>query len=313
MVDSSLPGAAALARGLLILARSGRSGALTIHASRATAKVGVRDGRVVAMRIDPDDGDSLGAALRRMGAWDEERAKRAGAPPLGTPVGTWGIAVGATSAAAVSCALRQQLRRRIDRLFALEPHELSLSSGSCDVGVPQIAEPPTSAELIVSALRERVQDEPLLTVRRRLGDGMLVLTPIGKELLASAVLWPEEQAMVPLLTAGASVDAVVAATSGSPRAQRTLYALRMIGACGPPEPREGYAVLLRKKRQLERGARPAELLEVAPGSRGPNTRRALRRLASVVHPDRYGDAPDAIRAASHEVMTAIVRAQRDLG
>lgn len=312
-MESHLVGAAALTRGLLILARSGQSGALAIVSDRARARVGVQNGRVLAMRIDADEEDTLGATLRAMGAWDEERARRAGPIPLGATVGAWGIEVGATTRAAVSCALRQQLRRRLGRLFAHDPVELRLVSGSCDVGVPSIEEPPTTAELIVSALRERVSEEPLVAIRRRLGDGLLVLTPIGRELLAGAVLWPEEQAMVPALREGASVDALLETVRGSGRALRMLFALRSIGACEPPAPREGYALLLRKTRQLRSGARASELLDLPRGAHGARARQAMRRIASSVHPDRFDDAPVAIKRASHEVMSAIVRAQRDLG
>ncbi len=304
-----LPGAAALARGLLVLARSGKSGVLSVVGEKVTARVGVRAGRVVAMRVAPDDGDSLGEELRRSGSWNETCA--AGGPPPGVPVGAWAVSVGASSEAAVSHALRRQLRRRVVRLFALDPLELRLSPGSADLGVCELIEPPTSAELIVSALRDRVADEPLTLVRKRLGDGLLVLTPLGSELLEGAALWPDEHAMVPLLERGASVDAIVSAARGSARAQRTLYALRTLGACGPPEPREGYAVLLRKARQVRRGARPTELLDLPAGARNEDARRALRRLATAVHPDRFGrDAPDAIKSTSHEVMAALLRAQR---
>lgn len=295
-----------------MLARSGQQGVLSVLGEHVTARVGVRDGRVVALKVTPDDGDTLGDALRRMGAWDETKARAAGAPPPGMPLGRWGVSIGATDESALSHALRQQLRRRIARLFALDPPELRLRAGSCDVGVEEIAEPPTNAELIVSALREQVADEPLLAVRRRLGDGLLVLTPLGKELLESAVLWPDEQVMLPLLERGASVDALLSAARGSARSLRTLYALRMLGACGPPAPREGYAVLLRKTRQLRRGARAAELLDLPAHAHGLDARRALRRLAHAVHPDRFGEAPPAIQAASHDVMSALVRAQREL-
>ena len=121
------------------------------------------------------------------------------------------------------------------------------------------------------------------------------------------------QAMLPLLESGASVDVLVAASQGSARAQRTLYALRMIDACGSPEPREGYAMLLRKTRQLKRAARAAELLELAPGAQQGDARKALRKLARAVHPDRFGtNAPAAIRSASQQVMSALNRASHDL-
>ncbi|HJL15410.1 MAG TPA: hypothetical protein RMH99_07145, partial [Sandaracinaceae bacterium LLY-WYZ-13_1] len=231
----------------------------------------------------------------------------------GEPFGRWAVRVGATDASALSHALRKQLRRRIQRLFALDPPELRLGAGRVEVGVPALAEPPTSAELILSALRDGVSDVPLWAVRRRLGDGMLVSTSLGRELLERAVLWPDEQVLVPLLDTGASVDTLVHVARGSARAQRTLYALRMVGACGPPEPRRGYAMLLKKTRQLRRAARAAELLELPEGAREADARRALRRLARTVHPDRFGEeVPVAIRAASHEVMSALVRAQHEV-
>jgi hypothetical protein len=279
-----------------------------------TARVGVREGRVVAMRVDPDDHDSIGEALRELDAWDEKRARRAGPRPPGETVGQWGVRVGATSEAAVSLALRKQLQRRMARLFALDPPELRLAAGSWEVGVPALAEPPTTAELIVSSLRERVARDPLIALRRRLGDGLLVLTPLGVELLDGAVLWPDEQVMIPHLERGASVDVLISASQGSARALRTLHALHVVGACSAPEPRRGYAMLLKKTRQIRRAARAAELLELEPGGTTDEARRALRRLACAVHPDRFGtDAPVAIRSASHQVMSALVRAQHDIG
>lgn len=89
----ALPGASALARGLLVLARSGRSGVLDVIGEHVRARIGVREGRVVAMRVVPDDGDSLGAELRRSGAWDEARARAAGSPPPGTPLGEWALSL----------------------------------------------------------------------------------------------------------------------------------------------------------------------------------------------------------------------------
>ena len=277
-----MPGAPALVRGLLVLARSGRSGVLTVCSDEVTARVGVRDGRVVAMKVEPDDGDTLGDALRRMGAWDDQVAGHDGPPDPREPLGRWGVRIGATTQEAVSHALRKQLQRRIVRLLGLDPPELRLVAGKSEVGVPELSEPPTTAELIVGALRDGAADEPLWSVRRRLGDGMLVLTSLGAELLADAVLWPEEQAMVPVLEKGATVDTLVHVARGSARAQRTLYALRVIGACGPPEPRQGYATLLRKTRQLRKAARAAELLELPQGSGRDDARRALRKLARAV-------------------------------
>ena len=305
-----MPGAAALARGLCVLARAGRSGVLDVCAARMQAKIGVREGRVVAMRVLPDDGDFLGDSLRRMGAWDE---RIFGLPDPGEPVGRWALRVGATSAPAVSLALRKQLQRRMARLLGVDPPEMRLTPGASEVGVPALDEPPQTAELIVGALRDRAAEVPLLWARRRVGETLLVLTPLGKELVTDAVLWPDEAAMVGMLEHGAPPDVLLAATGGSSRALRLLYALRQVGGCAPPELRSGYATLLRKTRQVRAAARAAELLELPGGAPPQEARRALRKLAAAVHPDRFGTtAPAAIRSASHEVMSALVRAQNDL-
>lgn len=305
-----MPGAAALVRGLLVLARSEESGVLSVESNLARARVGVRRGRVVALRVEPSDGDFLGSALRRMGAWDERVVE---APSAAEPVGRWGARVGATTAPAVSLALRKQLQRRVVRLFGIDPPELRLTVGSADVGVWELDEPPETRELLVGAMRERVAGTALLTARRRLGDGIHVLTPLGRDLLDGAVLWPDERSMLPTLERGGTTSSLIAVSRGSARAQRLLYALRCVGACAPPEPRTGYATLLRKTRQVRTAVRAAELLDLPDGARGPDARRALRKLAAAVHPDRFGTtAPVAIRNASHEVMTALLRAQHDL-
>jgi len=270
---------------------------LAVHTPKAQAQIAVKGGRVVAMKVTPEDGDFLGDALRRMGVWDDRVHDD---PPNGEPVGRWAARVGATSEAAVSHALRKQLQRRMGRLLGIDPPELRLSAGRTEIGVPELAEPPQTAELIVAAMRDRSADVSLFTARRRLGDGVLVLTPLGKELIEGAVLWPDEAAMVPLLERGVPVDALRSASQGSSRAMRTLFALRQVGACAAPEPRQGYATLLRKTRQLRRAARAAELLDLPAGAQSDEARRALRKLAAAVHPDRFGtSAPAAIRSASH--------------
>ncbi|MFK7988259.1 MAG: DUF4388 domain-containing protein [Sandaracinaceae bacterium] len=308
----SLPGAASLVRGLLVLARSGQSGILEVRVAARLARLGVREGRVVALRIEPDDGDALGDALRSAGDWNEAVA-RGSSPRPGEPMGSWAVRVGAVSPQALSLALRRQLQRRLSRLLALGPPELRFAPGPWDVGWPAIDEAPTTEALVMGALRERVADLPLWLVRRRLGDGMLVLTPLGQELLEGAVLWPDEQALRPLLKQGASIDALIAVSRGSPRAQRALHAWKVVGACAAPSPRRGYATLLRKTRQLRRRARGAELLDLPVNARPEAARRALRRLARSVHPDRFDGASPAIRAVSHEVMSALVNAQNELG
>lgn len=283
---------------------------LTAQTEDTTARIGVRDGRVVALTVSPDDGDAIGDALRRMGAWDEVAAESGEVPLDDEPFGLWAARVGVTDPRAVSHALRKQMLRRTARLFAKEVPDLRLRAGSSDLGVPALDEPPTTSQLLMSALRKRMEDVPLITVRHKLGSGMLVLSPLGKDLLEDAALWPDEQAVVTLLERGAPVDELVKAADGSTRAQRTLYGLRLVGGCAPPTSRRGYALLLRKSRELEQRAKARELLELPPRASPRERSRALRRLARELHPDRFGGDPDAaIQAASHRVMSALHRAR----
>ena len=301
-------GAAAIARALLVLGRAGASGVLTVDCESVRADLGVRAGQVVSSRMPSEPGESLGEILRAMGAWQGESG-----PLPHERLGEWALRVGVTDEPALSAALRRQLRMRLCRLFGLGPVELRLRTGSPDVGLPELREPVAAGELIMNALRERVEDVPALLARKRLGDGVLVSTGLGRELLAEATLWPEEQAMVSGLERGATVEELLRAAAHRPRAIRALLALRQVGACAPPSPRAAFTTLLRKKRQLRGSHEARALLDLPPSAGTHEARGALRRLASAVHPDRFGpESPAAIRAASNEVMRAIVQAQQRL-
>jgi hypothetical protein len=119
--------------------------------------------------------------------------------------------------------------------------------------------------------------------------------------------------MTPLLQVGAAVDVILSRGGHGTRAIRALLALELLGAVAPPRPGQGYSVLLRKQRQLRRNADARALLELGPRATPAEAKRALRRLAHVLHPDRFGDAEaPAIRKASTEIMTALVDAERSL-
>jgi hypothetical protein len=97
---------------------------------------------------------------------------------------------------------------------------------------------------------------------------------------------------------------------------RTWCALRAFGAIVTrPETRIHYTLLLRKRAQLRRRANARELLDLPLGAHVSEDapRRALRRLALHLHPDRLGpDAPESARALSTEVMQALTRAASSL-
>ena len=72
-----------------------------------------------------------------------------------------------------------------------------------------------------------------------------------------------------------------------------------------------YTLLLRKHRQLRTRADAHALLELLPSAGAADARRALRRLASRLHPDALGpSAPPELRALSSELMCALVQAER---
>ncbi len=305
----------ALARALLALSRAGATGALDVFARGRAAVIAFEAGVPTSIALSGEEDPCLGDSLLRDGAIDT--ASHLAALERGGPsgkIGAWLVASGATTEAALEGALDAQLRRRLARVFAWEGTDLAFRAGDA----AEVAEAPQrtgarrSAEaLVLDAMRTALEPEPLVVVRKRLGDGLLVLTPLGRQLLAGADLVDEERAFAPLLERGASVDALLGAASGRSRALRGLLALRLLGAVAPPSPGgRAYRLLLRKRRQIRMAADPTSLLDIPRGSRPAEARRALRKLAKDVHPDRFQDsAHPALREASAEVLAALVAAE----
>jgi hypothetical protein len=306
-----LPGATRLARALLALSRSAATGVLTVDARGARGHLAIQEGTPRAVALDGDGGDLLGDLLAREGALDPRVhawAMVQGMPDV--PVGRWLVAVGATTAPAVAHALRVQLRKRVRRMFQWEGAEFRFQHGAPDVGAELLDEALPVGDLVLGVMRDAVADVALEQARRELGDGMLTLTALGSSLIEGAALWPAEAAMVPLLRRGVHAHVALAVAANSPRGLRTLYALKLLHAVAPPGHGEPvYPLLLRKQRQVRKHAGPEALLDLAPGAAPEEARRALRRLAGTLHPDRFDSTAPAVRAASSEVMTALVSAE----
>jgi len=310
-----LPGAVALARALLTLTRSRVTGVLEVRGEHASARLAIVEGTPRAAALRPCDDETLGDVLTRRGALDQgahARALRQGLP-VG-PVGDWLVATGSATRTAVDRALRDQLTRRIAQLFAWHDAEFRFRSGSADVGLPALGDASPTQDVVLAAIRDVVAEIPAMRARRRLGDGVLVLTRLGEMVVQDAALRFEEAAMLPVLRRGAPVDVVLATAGATAAAIRALYAFKLLAAASPPAAAgRAYGVLLRKQRQIRRaaGGHDLDLLDLPPGARPREARRALRRLAHVVHPDRFGDGEvAAVRTASREVMTALVQAER---
>jgi hypothetical protein len=259
-----------------------------------------------------DDDETLGDVLARRGALDREAHAAALriAPPIG-PVGQWLVAVGAAERDAVEGALGEQLSRRVVGILGWPSVEMRFRAGLADVGVAHVARAREPADLVLSALREAAASVPALVARKRLGFGVVLLSRLGRALVEAATLTDEERAMLPLLERGAPVDVVLAAAGASPRAIRSLFALFQLSAVAAPTDGRRYSMLLRKQRQLRHAEGATSLLDLPHDADAPAARRALRRLARDVHPDRFdSEAEPAVQKASREVMAALVAAEK---
>lgn len=315
--------ATVLARALLALARAGATGSLDVLARGRSAEVAFEAGFPAFIALRGEEDPCLGDSLFREGAFDTERHLTALAQggPVGR-VGAWLVESGATTEEALAQALEAQVRRRLSRLLSWEGIDLAFRAAPPGAGGARVEPPPPGPKrprrvaetLVLEAMRTALAPLPLVLVRRRLGDGLLVLTPLGKQLLGPAELLPEERAFAPLLERGAPVDELLGAAGGRSKALRGLLALRLLGAAAPPSPGgKAYRLLLRKQRQIRMAADPRSLLELPVDSGPAQARRALRRFAKDVHPDRFGGvAHPALREASAEVLVALVAAEARL-
>lgn len=313
----SLPAATSFARALLVLARARATGVLTVHGPGGDARLSLADGGPQALAVDDGDRHTLGDLLVAEGALDHEAHRRAlDAGPPTIPIGHWLVRHGVASAPAVAHALRRQQRRRVAALLARPAFDFRFAAGSPAIGLEPLEEPVDVADLVLGGMRELAAGAGPARLGRDLGRGSLRLTALGERLLDRATLWPEEAALAQLLRCGrpVEVDDLLGAASHRPRALQALWALRLLHGVAPPGPDAvAYPLLLRKRRQLRARAGSSALLDLPESARGADARRALRRLAGRLHPDRFdADTPAPIRRASSEVMSALVAAEADL-
>jgi hypothetical protein len=307
-----LPGASALARALLSLSRGRATGVLEVVADIRLGRLAIRDGHTIAATVSEPDAECLGDLLVRRGVLDPLRHREAldVSEPVG-PVGAWLVREGLISEGDLRDGLFTQLRARVRRIFEWDQAEFRFTATAPEVGVPSLDVPLPTQDLVLDAMRAQVAPMPLVLVRRRLGHGLYVLTSLGEEVVRDATLEREEAAMLPLLRAGASVDSLLAAAGGHARAHRGLLALKLLGAASAPATGTSFGLLLRKHREVARSASSRALLDLDGGADPSTARRALRKLARDLHPDRF-DADPSMQRASSEVLKALVRAEADL-
>jgi len=294
----ALRAAVPLARALLSLAYAKRSGVLYVQAGYRRAAVEISDGAVASLQ--GVDGELLGDALMREGELDAGRhgAALSEAEPEG-PVGHWLVAVGAASREAVDRALVAQLERRLASLLRFAGASLRFAESTGDgppVSQLRAAVAPSVWRGLLSLTGELTQDD-----RAQLaGEGGLRLTRAGAQFAGA------------LHGAGCllDIDSMLRRKPGQESARAVMRALGF--AVDGRVDADAFSLLLRKQREIRRHASAEVLLDLPPSSGPEQARRALRRLAQKLHPDRFSGEVPALRAVSAEVMRALFRAEETL-
>lgn len=296
--------ASPVSRTLLALERSSASGELRLLAREGRARFRLVEGRVVRIDVesagDEPDTSRLGPILVRHGV--VTRAVLEAAVASSDALGASLLSAKACSEGALGYALRAQLKARFRRVTSWGMARVHWTRGR--PSLPGLLLPMSGAELVLDSLRAHARERSLLCLVGALGTQTMQLTAAG-ESLARAPLWPDEIIALDALRAGANAERILERTRHSERVMGLVAGLKHIEAISP---RSGAPVLplLGKIRQVRR-ARPAhELLHVSRDAAPEQARRALRRWAVSLHPDRFGaDCPAGLRRASHEVMGAL--------
>jgi hypothetical protein len=295
----------------MVLERARASGELAASAHEGRARIVVRDGRVIAIDAPTVSAPRLGRLLADQGIATDALEHAACARERGVRVGDAMVRAGLAGRGAISIALRSQLRTRMAEIARWGAVDLQLERR---VPAPAVhAEPIAVGALMIGAMRGAVADESVASIATRLGGEALVLTPLGHALIDGAALWPDEESICRALRRGATLDVLVGASQGSPRALRLLLALRCLEAVAPPSATASVALLARKARQLRGSSSAAALLDVGPGAAPDEARRAWRRLAGLLHPDRFSHGvPVPLAELSNEVSCALQGAAREM-
>jgi len=285
------------------LARAEATGSLTVF-GESELVLDFAGGAVVRVTLD-DETEPLGQLLGI--PLEVQQEALASCPPFPGAVGKWLVRHGWATEDAVAEALFRQARGRLARGFRWP--EITLG---WEADEPRrrgrLPAPIEVRALLLPALREALRTVSARALRG-LDRSRWRLTPSGRAMLSEgAPLYPDEAALVELLGRGATEGDALLGTIGSPlRATRALYGWQLLGWVSAHDPASrAHGLLLRKQRQLRRNVGRRALLDLAPDER---PRRALRRLAKELHPDRFDDA---LRSQSQEVLRELVRAEASM-
>jgi hypothetical protein len=289
-----------------------KTGVLTVRGETNTCRVAILQGSPRAATSVPGEDKTLGDLLLREGKLDWARHQRAliREEPL-RPVGDWLVETGAAPRSAVERALREQHQSRIRRLFYWRDTEFEFVEGRAEIGLPLIKFPIPISEVILDTFKAIFDRDLNIQLDKHVGSNELRITEMGRTLLADAAVSQDEAKMVVLLEQGCRLEAITRATNGSERAMKTLIALFRLGAVAKANASSApYSLLLHKRQQLRNSASPAALLDLPKGASAQQARKALRKLACQIHPDRFGlDESPALQRASQQVMAALCNAE----
>jgi hypothetical protein len=125
-------------------------------------------------------------------------------------------------------------------------------------------------------------------------------------------LRPSQVDDLPAAFSPAALSAALRARPGAE--QHALRALLLVLGVAAERPvhKDAYALLLRKHRQLSRNVSASALLDLPEAASAEHARRALRRLAQKLHPDRFQAGDARLHAVSNVVMGALARAENTL-
>lgn len=351
--------AAPLARLLLAVGEAGCAGEVAVSRPGRAARLAIAGGRL--QTISGVDCAPLGDTLLALGALDADSQRGVlDQQPGASPIGARLIAAGATSSAAVACALEVQLAEGVHALLCWPATRVELlrTPSMCDAGQPALAcaarvrvagspapaprssTSPAAAHAVTidvagavwSALWVIASELPRPLCAQLSGSSALVLTGAGRRRVGGLLRAIEagelgaafrrrafasraRPSYVDDLPAALSAAALSAALRADPEpAQHALRAvLRVLGAAiERPGHDDAYALLLRKHRQLARNVSASALLDLPEAASAEHARRALRKLAQKLHPDRFMAGDARLYAVSNLVMGALARAENTL-
>lgn len=278
-------------RAVLRLARAEATGRVAIHGARTTAHLFLSGGTPVALTgpaSTPTLGELVGIA---------DAPLRADGSLFGQAL----IRAGRATPAAVSAALRRQMRARL--AAALREPDISFAFVRGERARRPLAEPMSAVDLLLAAIRATRSHDML---DRR---GAWRLTP-SADVLTTASLAPAEAALLGALKQRAFDANTLMAIGGGVSALRTLESWRCLGFVEEADRGSGrHTLLLQTRQALRRADAPRRVLGLPARATARDARRAVRRLARGVHPDLF---PSSLQEASASVLRGLLDAEAAL-